>query len=58
MITRDILNLKGIKGTFVFLFALSLLQGAAIIMQAVMLSRAITNLFNGEKLSDQFLPFL
>ncbi|MGM9930523.1 thiol reductant ABC exporter subunit CydD [Pradoshia sp.] len=56
--TRDILNLKGIKGTFVFLFALSLLQGAAIIMQAVMLSRAITNLFNGEKLSDQFLPFL
>lgn len=58
MITRDILNLKGIKGTFVFLFTLSLLQGAAIIMQAVMLSRAITNLFNGEKLSDQFLPFL
>lgn len=58
MITKEILHLKGIKGTFVFLFALSLLQGAAIIMQAVMLSHAITNLFNGEKLSDQFLPFL
>ncbi len=58
MITKDILNLKGIKSTLAFLFILSLLQGAAIIMQAVMLAQGITNLFNGEKLSDQFLPFL
>lgn len=58
MITKEILNLKGIKGTLAYLLVLSLLQGAAIIMQAVLLSHVITNLFNGEKLSNQFLPFL
>ena len=58
MITKEILNLKGIKGTLAFLFVLSLLQGAAIIMQASMLALGITNLFNGEKLSNQFLPLL
>ena len=58
MITKEILNLKGIKGTLACLFVLSLLQGAAIIMQASMLALGITNLFNGEKLSNQFLPLL
>ena len=58
MITKEILNLKGIKGTLAFLFVLSLIQGAAIIMQASMLALGITNLFNGEKLSNQFLPLL
>lgn len=58
MITKEILNLKGIKGTLAYLLVLSLLQGAAIIMQAVLLAHVITNLFNGEKLSNQFLPFL
>ncbi|PQD97231.1 thiol reductant ABC exporter subunit CydD [Pradoshia eiseniae] len=56
--TKEILNLKGIKGTLAFLFVLSLIQGAAIIMQASMLALGITNLFNGEKLSNQFLPLL
>ena len=58
MINKEILSIKGIKGTMSFLFVISLLQGIAIIMQAIYLAEGITNLFNGEKLSEQLIPFL
>lgn len=58
MINKEILTIKGIKGTMVFLFVISLLQGLAIIMQAIYLADGVTNLFNGEKLSEQLIPFV
>ncbi len=58
MLNKEILTIKGIKSTMSFLFVISLLQGIAIIMQAVYLAEGITNLFNGEKLSEQLIPFL
>lgn len=56
MMDKSLFTLKGFKFTFVFLFFISLLQGAAIIFQAKYLAIVITNLFNGEKLSLQLLP--
>lgn len=58
MINKDILQIKGIKGTMAFLMIVSILQGVALIFQAIYLAKGITNLFNGEKLNDQLLPFL
>ncbi len=58
MINKEILTIKGIKGTMAFLLVISLLQGIAIIMQAIYLAEGIANLFNGEKLSEQLIPFL
>jgi ATP-binding cassette subfamily C protein CydD len=58
MINKEILTIKGIKSTMTFLFVISLLQGIAIIIQAIYLAEGITNLFNGEKLSEQLIPFL
>ena len=58
MINKEILSIKGIKVTMSILFVVSLLQGLAIIIQAIYLGKGITNLFNGEKLSEQLIPFL
>ncbi|MFS0781801.1 thiol reductant ABC exporter subunit CydD [Bacillus sp. 1P06AnD] len=55
---KSLLALKGFKQTMALLTVLALLQGASIIFQAKYLAETITNLFNGEKLSDQLLPIL
>ncbi|WP_147554258.1 thiol reductant ABC exporter subunit CydD [Bacillus testis] len=55
---KSLLSLKGFKSTMVLLTVLALCSGAAIILQAKYLAQAITGLFNGEKLSQQFLPIL
>ncbi|WP_088840773.1 thiol reductant ABC exporter subunit CydD [Listeria sp. ILCC797] len=48
---RDIFKYKGIKKILAILAALTIVQGAAIIVMASMLSGAITKLFNGASLS-------
>lgn len=56
MMDKSLFKLKGFRATIVFLFFVSFLQGLAILFQAKYLAIAITNLFNGEKLSLQLLP--
>lgn len=56
MMDKSLFKLKGFRATIVFLFFISFLQGLAILFQAKYLAIAITNLFNGEKLSLQLLP--
>ena len=56
MMDKSLFKLKGFKATIGLLFLLSFLQGLAILFQAKYLAIAITNLFNGEKLSLQLLP--
>ena len=56
MMDKSLCKLKGFRTTIVFLFIVSFLQGLAILFQAKYLAIAITNLFNGEKLSLQLLP--
>ncbi|MGM9929705.1 MAG: thiol reductant ABC exporter subunit CydD [Bacillus sp. (in: firmicutes)] len=51
-------SLKGFHLIGAFLVMMALLQGVAIIFQAKYLAIVITNLFNGEKLSEQLLPIL
>ena len=58
MITKDILQIKGIKRTLALLAFLSIMQGAALLMQATYLAKGIVHLFNGENLESQVLPFL
>ncbi|MGM9945227.1 MAG: thiol reductant ABC exporter subunit CydD [Lysinibacillus sp.] len=53
---KSLFKLKGFRATIVFLFCISFLQGLTILFQAKYLAIAITNLFNGEKLSLQLLP--
>lgn len=56
MMDKSLFKLKGFRTTAIFLFCIALLQGLAILFQAKYLAIAITNLFNGEKLSLQLLP--
>lgn len=58
MITKDILQIQGMKGTLALLAFISILQGAALLMQATFLAKGIVHLFNGESLESQVLPFL
>ena len=53
---KSLFKLKGFRATVIFLFFISFLQGLAILFQAKYLAIAITNLFDGEKLSLQLLP--
>lgn len=48
---KDLFQYKGIKRILAVLTALTLLQGAAIILQAEWLAEAVTRLFNGERIS-------
>lgn len=56
MMDKSLFKLKRFRTTVLFLFLISFLQGLAILFQAKYLAIAITNLFNGEKLSLQLLP--
>lgn len=58
MIDNTLFTLKGIKTTLSFLLVIALFQSAMTILQAVYLAKTITNLFNGEKLSQQLLPIV
>lgn len=58
MIDKYLRSLKGFHLIGAFLVMMALLQGVAIIFQAKYLAIVITNLFNGEKLSEQLLPIL
>lgn len=58
MIDNTLFTLKGIKTTLSFLLVIALFQSAMTILQAIYLAKTITNLFNGEKLSQQLLPIV
>ena len=52
------MKIQGYKKMHILLVVIAVLQGATIILQAKYLALTITNLFHGEKLSDQLLPIL
>lgn len=58
MIDNTLFTLKGIKTTLSFLLVIALVQSAMTILQAIYLAKTITNLFHGEKLSQQLLPIV
>lgn len=58
MFDKSLLQLNRMKEIMAFLTIMALLQSVMIVMQAIYLAKAITNLFNGEKLSEQLLPML
>lgn len=58
MMDKTLFKLNGIKTTMSFLVVMALLQAITTILQAKYLSETVTNLFNGEKLSQQLLPIL
>lgn len=58
MIDRALFTLPRIKGVFVCLGVLALLQGTMTILQAIYLATAITHVFHNEPLSEQWLLLL
>lgn len=58
MFDKSLLQLNRMKEIMAFLTIMALIQSVMIVMQAIYLAKAITNLFNGEKLSEQLLPML
>ncbi len=55
---KEWFRLQGIRPVMLVLAVVSLLQGASIITQAVFLSKAITLLFEGNPLSEAYIPLL
>ena len=55
MIDKQILKIKGMKSLMGKLVGISFLQAFFILFQCVFLSKAITNLFHGEKLENQIV---
>lgn len=55
---RNWFGLKGIRPVMLLLTVLSLLQGAAIVAQAMLLSKAITLLFDGHAVKEAILPLV
>lgn len=51
---KNLLKLKGIQAVMVFMAALTLLHTLAVIGQAKWLAEAVTGLFNGETLQEQY----
>ena len=58
MIDKQILKIKGMKSLMRKLVGISFLQALFILFQSVFLSKAITNLFFGKKLSEQWIYIL
>jgi len=51
---KNLMKSKGIKPILALLAVSTIFQGAAIILQAKWLAEAITSLFNGEKIQEQY----
>lgn len=58
MLNKALLKLNGMNKTLSILLIIALLQSAMIVLQAIALATAVTNLFNGEKLDAQLVPLL
>lgn len=58
MLDKSLLQLNRMKEIMAFLTIMAFLQSVMIVMQAIYLAKVITNVFNGEKLSEQLLPLL
>ncbi|WP_138495600.1 ABC transporter ATP-binding protein/permease [Paenibacillus pinistramenti] len=51
---KDLLKLKGFKAVMAVMAVLTLIHSAAVILQAKWLAEAVTGLFGGEKLQEQY----